>query len=89
MHSIFYQYAPISFNKVWQTHNQHNINNNLRNAIDFILPNPRTEQFKRMPIYSLPLTWNSAGLLTSYENRTTFQINLKNLLFEELIQVPN
>ena len=88
MHSIFYQYTPVSFENVWQTHNQANNNYNLRNANDFILPNPRIEQFKKMPIYSLPLTLNSAGLLTSYENQTTFQINLKNLLFEEIIKVP-
>ena len=87
MHSIYYQYAPISFENIWLTHTQHNPNYNLRNANDFILPNPRIELFKKIPIYSLPNAWNQAGNLTFYENRTTFSIALKNMLYENLLEL--
>jgi len=85
MHSIFYEYAPISFRHIWQKNNMRNNDHNLRNANDFTLPNPRLELFKRFPIYSLPLEWNQAGVLTLYENRVTFRHALKEQLFSELI----
>ena len=85
MHSIFYEYAPISFRHIWPKNNMRNNDHNLRNANDFTLPNPRLELFKRFPIYSLPLEWNQAGVLTLYENRVTFRHALKEQLFSELI----
>ena len=85
MHAIFNSYAPSSFDNTWSTLNQLQPNLNLRNANDFILPNPRTEQFKKSPLYSLPLAWNTAGDITSHTNRTTFKLALKNMLLDELI----
>jgi len=85
MHSIYYDYAPLSFNQTWMLNNEREHAHNLRNDNDYVLPNPRLEQFKKFPIYSLPLEWNQAGVVTYYENKTTFKIALKGQLFEEVV----
>jgi hypothetical protein len=89
MHSVYYEYAPRSFNQTWLKNNQRQNEHNLRNYDDFTLPNPRIEQFKRFPIYSLPLEWNQAEVLTLYELRTTFKFALRDQLFAELIVEQN
>jgi hypothetical protein len=38
----------------------------LRNDDDYLLPHPREEFFKKIPIYSLAAAWNAAGLLRFY-----------------------
>jgi len=86
MHSVFYEYAPRSFMQTWIKNNERQHDHNLRNDNDYMLPNPRLEQFKRFPIYSLPLEWNQAGVVTLYENKTTFRIALKGQLFEEVLE---
>jgi len=85
MHSVYHEYAPTSFLHVWQKNNERQISQNLRNENDFALPIPRIEQFKKFPIYSLPLEWNNAGELVFYENRATFKHALREKLFEELM----
>ncbi len=85
MHSIYYNYAPKSFEGVWVKNGERNGNWNLRNSDLFFLPNPRTESFKKMPIYALPKEWNDCGVLMFYENRTTFKHALKESLFEDLM----
>jgi hypothetical protein len=57
---------------------------NLRNENEYLLPHPRIEFFKKIPIYSLPAAWNAAGNLRFYPNRTTFKIALKDQLLAEL-----
>ena len=85
MHSVYHEYAPISFQHTWQRNNERQISQNLRNENEFTLPIPRIEQFKKFPLYSLPLEWNHAGELVFYENRTTFKLALREKLFEELL----
>jgi len=85
MHSIYYDYAPISFNQTWMTNNERLHAHNLQNDNDYVLPNPRLEQFKKFPIYSLPYEWNQAGIVAFYENKTTFKIALRGQLFEEVV----
>jgi len=80
MHSIYYETAPSSFTDTWQTLAQRNPDLNLRNATDFLIPYPRIELYKRMPIYTLPNTWNSHDTVRYYTNRTTFRIALHELL---------
>ena len=80
MHSIYYEYAPHSFTNTWQTHSQRNPDINLRNATDFEITFPRIELYKRLPIYSLPHTWNSHDTIRYYSNITTFRIALQELL---------
>jgi len=86
MHSIYHGYAPVSFQQTWLKNNTRQLSQNLRNENEFILPVPRIEQFKRMPLYSLPLEWNNAGDLTFYENRATFKHAVREKLFEELLE---
>jgi hypothetical protein len=85
MHSIFYEYAPLSFSQIWMKNNDRQHEHNLRNDNDYLLPNPRQEQYKKFPIYSLPFEWTQAGVVTLYENKTTFKIALKGQLFEEVL----
>jgi len=85
MHSVYHEYAPISFHHTWQRNNERQLSQNLRNENEFTLPIPRIEQFKKFPLYSLPLEWNHAGELMFYENRTTFKLALREKLFEELL----
>ncbi len=73
MHSIYHEYAPISFHGTWQKNNERQLSQNLRNENEFTLPVPRIELFKKFPLYSLPSEWNNAGDLVFYENRVTFK----------------
>jgi hypothetical protein len=57
----------------------------LRNDDDYLLPHPRLEFFKKIPIYSLAAKWNAAGVLRFYQNRTTFKIALKDHLLNEIV----
>jgi hypothetical protein len=85
MHSIYHEYAPISFHGTWQKNNERQLSQNLRNENEFTLPVPRIELFKKFPLYSLPSEWNNAGDLVFYENRVTFKHALREKLFEELL----
>ncbi len=71
MHSFYYNYGPSSFNLVWSSQATRNPDLNLRNANNIILPYPRIDLFKKMPLYSLPKTWNEL-------NDIKFQHNLQN-----------
>jgi hypothetical protein len=84
MHSIEFNYAPSAFANTWTKNNERNIGHELRNENDYVLPYPRIEFFKKIPIYSLPAAWNAAGDLRFYQNRTTFRIALKDQLLAEL-----
>jgi len=86
MHSVFYNYAPESFRNVWPRNEDRQIEHNLRNVNDFTLPNPRIELFKKFPLYSLALEWNNSGVLSLYENKTTFKFALRDQLFEEILE---
>ena len=58
MHSVYYDYAPTSFQQTWTKNNARDNAPNLRNDNDFRLPNPRIEYFKKIPLYALPYEWN-------------------------------
>jgi sarcosine oxidase/L-pipecolate oxidase len=85
MHSIYYDYAPSSFSGTWQTLAQRTPELNLRNATDYCIDHPRIELFKKLPIYSLPNTWNSHDTIRYYPNRTTFNIALQELLHTQAL----
>jgi len=89
MHAISYNYAPQSFNLTWTRNIARHANHNLRNSEYYNLPQPRTEKFKKSPMYSLPEEWNKAGVLTLYENKTTFTFALKDQLLSELVENQN
>jgi hypothetical protein len=78
MHSIFYNYAPDSFENTWKKVSDRNLSHELRNENDFIIPFPRIELFKKLPIYSLPQNWNSLREIRYQPNRFTFKVSLNN-----------
>ena len=79
MHAIKLGYAPESFTNVWTVNENRAHDYQLRNNNEFVLPAPRIEFLKKQPIYTLPHEWNKIG-----DNRTTFRIELKNYLFNQL-----
>jgi hypothetical protein len=85
MHSVEYGYAPASFINTWAKNNAIQGDRPLRNADDYTLPNPRTEMFKKSPLYNLPFEWNSLDYTKFISNRTTFKTALKFNLLELLI----
>jgi hypothetical protein len=81
MHSIEYDYAPPSFRGIWHKNYINQGDRLLRNADNYALPNPRTELFKKSPLYALPLELNNIDENRYIQNRTTFKTSLKyNLL---------
>ncbi len=58
---------------------------NLRNGHEYNVPRPRLEMFKRLPLYTFPVAWNSAGPSKYHRNYVTFKIALKN----ELLKIDN
>jgi len=86
MHSIYYEYAPVSFVNIWTKNNVRNLNQNLRNDELFMLPNPRIEFFKKMPMYSLPHEWNNSGDLKYYQNIAIFKHELRESIFFEIYE---
>jgi hypothetical protein len=57
----------------------------LRNADNFMLPNPRTELFKKSPLYSLPLEWNNLDESRYIRNKNSFKTVIKFSLLNALI----
>ena len=85
IHSIYFKYNHMSFNNIWIINQQRDIEHSLRNQNLFHLPFPRTEQFKKSPLYFLPKTWNDLPIeLKCQENPFTFKIATKNYLFNLL-----
>ncbi len=85
MHSIEYNYAPSSFTGIWNKNIVIQGDNPLRNADNYTLPNPRTELFKKSPLYTLPLEWNNLDENRYIRNKITFKTALKYLLLNSLL----
>jgi hypothetical protein len=89
MHSVAYNYAPPSFDNTWLINADRNTGHNLRNQEYFSLPNVRIEQFRKFPLYALPLEWNYLSEnIRLHHNRTTFKIALHDHLLESLELPP-
>ena len=86
MHSFFYNYGPSSFNLTWISHADRNPELNLRNANDIILPYPRIDHLKKMPLYSLAKSWNELNDIKFQHNPITFKISLNDLLYQSLYE---
>ena len=86
MHSIHFNYAPQSFEGLWQKKSERPGGHLIRNEHLFDLPAPRIEIFKRLPTYALAYEWNNSGNLMFYTNPCTFKHALKNQLFEEVAE---
>jgi hypothetical protein len=85
MHAITYNYAPRTFDNTWIRNNERSTGHTLRNNDDYLLPHPRVEFFKKIPIYSLAAALNAASVVRFYQNRTTFKIALKDHLLNEIV----
>jgi hypothetical protein len=84
MHSIFYDYAPLSIQNLFTKNNMENRFYEFRNIPDFIVPFARIDHIKRMPTFLLPSIWNNAGTVTYYSNKVTFMIALREELLNNL-----
>ena len=82
MHSIHYNYAPPTLKYMCQKNSARAISHNLRNQDDYTIPRANYTFFTRFPLFTLPTAWNSAGIVTFYNNTTTFKIALLNELHE-------
>ncbi len=71
----------ISFQPPWEVSE---FGHALRNDNDYMLPNPRIEFFKKIPLYSLPSAWNDAGDIRYQQNRLTIKIALKEKLLDDV-----
>ena len=83
MHSIHYDYAPSSFRNIFQKNCNREIIYELRNADAYTVPAARIELFKKFPLFTFPIAWNSVGIL-AYFNPITFQRALKEEIFSYL-----
>ena len=79
------QLCPPSFSNTFPTNQVRNIEHNLRNQHEFILPGCRIELFKKFPLYTFPLAWNNLGDIGFQPNRTTFHFALKDYLLESIL----
>ena len=79
-HSIHFNYAPSTFTNSWKKNLDRNTQHELRNANEYQIPLARLTMFTRFPLYTLPKTWNNAGIITCYSNPTTFKIALNDEL---------
>jgi hypothetical protein len=85
MHSVEHGYAPDSFSNIWTKNAVNQGQRPLRNAEDFMMPNPRTELFKRSPLYTLPLEWNNMDENKYNHVRPTFKTAVKFKLLNEIL----
>jgi hypothetical protein len=84
MHSIVYDYCPPSLRGIWTTNNLREINHELRNANQYVIPYPRIELFKKSLLYSLPTQWNILNETKYHANPTTFKRSVKDQLIDDL-----
>ena len=82
MHSIHFKYAPRTLEHMCTSNSERSISQNLRNRNEYFVPRSNFSFFNRFPLYTLPQTWNNAGIVTFYNNTTTFKIALLNELLE-------
>ena len=84
MHSVYNNYAPLSFKNIWTLNANRATEYELRNSNDFTVQFPRYEGFKKYPLYSFAKIWNESGDLRLYNNRVTFCVALRDKLLTEL-----
>ncbi len=86
MHSVGYNYSPPAFDNTWMINAERNTGHHLRNQDIFTLPNVRIEQFRKFPLYALPLEWNNlSDNIRLQHNGTTFKIALFDHLLESIL----
>ncbi len=82
MHSVDYDYAPLSFSDTWTKNNTREMDYDLRNREEYSVPFIRIEHFRRNPLVSLPSAWNELPDELHFQHkRTTFKTALNDYLF--------
>jgi hypothetical protein len=85
MHSITYDYAPLTFANTWAKNNTRDTGHDLRNQDFFTMPLVRVDSFRKFPLYALPNEWNRLGdNIRLQHNRTTFKIALMDEIISSL-----
>ena len=74
MHSIHFKYTPRTLQHMCTSNSERSISQNLRNRNEYFVHRSNFSFFNRFPLYTLPQTWNNAGIVTFYNNTTTFKI---------------
>jgi hypothetical protein len=86
MHAIHYNYAPLSFNNMFPSNAERNLNYEMRNEHELQIPFVRIEWFKKYPPYSLPTEWNKIDIGIQHQsNKCTFSIVLREYLFSIIL----
>ncbi len=86
MHSIAYDFAPLTFENVWLKNAARNTGHDLRNQDFFLMPAIRIELYCKLPIYALASEWNNLDdSMRLQHNHTTFKIALIDNLLGTLI----
>lgn len=77
VHSIFHKYCPPSLRNAWLLNNQRENTHTLRNSNEFYTPLARSEQVKKLTLFSLPALWNSLPEFKTNNNKNSFKRALK------------
>jgi hypothetical protein len=83
--TVKFNYALSSFANIWTKNAEREIDYNLRNVDQYVIPPIRLELFRKIPLVSLPTAWNEHGEgLRFQHNRITFKIALFDHLLNEI-----
>jgi hypothetical protein len=85
MHNYYFWKLPPSFMHLWQTNAERNPVWELRNENDYFVHPHRIELAKRMPLYSVPATWNAENDEKLNPSLPVYLKNLKKRLLENMI----
>ena len=84
MHAIYHGYALPVFEGLWPKNTDRDVQHELRNADEFVIPKVNLAFIKNFPPYSFPTTWNNFGPNKYQPNPFTFKIALiQDLLAEQ------
>ncbi len=78
---------PLSFANTWITNIERIPERALRNANDLFIPPHRVEFVKRLPLYTLPLAWNTAPGEKLNPRHHLYLKELKNVLLSSIKNV--
>jgi hypothetical protein len=84
IHSIIYDYCHPPLKSFISLNESRDTGYDLRNNEQLLVPYPKTDMFKKFPLYNYPKLWNEAGDIIFHSNPITFSIALKMELFDKL-----
>jgi len=96
MQSFVQNFLPLIFNNTWIRNRDHRLQDvdqpqhELRSDGDFYVPFSRLEQFKRFPLYYMPIIWNNLpDSITIVRRKSEFNENIKKMFLSELSSIVN